>query len=48
MKKTLILAKIIVLILGFNLYGQKESHNSALRIDSLYDVEINGTNTCTI
>ena len=43
MKKTLILAKIIVLILGFNLYGQKESHNSALRIDSLFDVEINGT-----
>ena len=43
MKKTLILTKIIVLILGFNLYGQKESDNSALCIDSLYDVEINGT-----
>jgi pimeloyl-ACP methyl ester carboxylesterase len=43
MKKTLILTKIIVLILGFNLYGQKESNNSTICIDSLYDVEINGT-----
>ncbi|HEY4789656.1 MAG TPA: alpha/beta hydrolase, partial [Bacteroidales bacterium] len=43
MKKTLILTKIIILILGFNLYGQKKIENSGLRIDSLYDVEINGT-----
>jgi len=43
MKKILILTQIIILIFGFNLYGQKKLDNSALSIDSLYDVEINGT-----